>query len=83
MGTILAIIVFVVGVAMFGIGIGGQVMLGRRRARTSNPGDRASARIVLTLAAIVVGAWMVIASGVAILHSHANAQQGNTPRVTN
>ncbi len=79
----LAILVLVIGTLLFGIGIAGQIGLGRRRARASNPGDRASARIVLTLAAIIVGAWMVIASAAALLHAHSRPQRsaalGNAP----
>ncbi len=70
----LAILVLVIGTLLFGVGIAGQIALGQRRARASNPGDRASARIVLTLAAIIVGAWMVIASAAALLHSHSRPQ---------
>ncbi|RRA49798.1 hypothetical protein [Acidipila sp. EB88] len=74
MTTVLAIIVFIVGVALFGIGIVGQIGLGRRKSRGPSPtGDRAGARLVLTLAAIIVGAWMVIASASAILHAHAHS----------
>ena len=68
----LAILVLVIGTTLFGIGIVGQFSLGRRRARASNAGDRAGARLVLTLAAIIVGAWMVIASAAALLHAHAH-----------
>ncbi len=70
----LAILVLVIGTLLFAVGIAGQVALGRRRARSANAGDRASARIVLTLAAIIVGAWMVIASAAALLHAHSHTQ---------
>lgn len=74
MGTTLAVLVFVVGVAVFGVGIAGQIALGRRRAKASNAGDRAGARLVLTLAAIIVGLWMVIASVAGLLHAHSGSQ---------
>ncbi len=69
----MAIVILIVGVVVFGIGIVGQVNLGRRRSQSSNAGDRRSARLVLTLAALIIGAWMAIASSVALLHSHAHS----------
>ena len=78
MSLTLAILVFVIGIVVFGVGIGGQVALGRRRAQAANPGDRAGTRLILTLAAIVIGAWMVIASAAALLHSHARTQHATT-----
>ena len=69
----MAIVTLIVGVLIFLVGIGGQVAVGRRFAKTSSEGDRRSVRIVLLLAAIVVGAWLVIASGVHIRHAHATA----------
>jgi hypothetical protein len=70
-GNNMAIVPLIVGLVIFLIGIGGQVMVGRRFAKTSSAGDRRSVRIVLLLAALIIGAWLVIASGVHLLHSHA------------
>lgn len=74
----MAIVILVVGAVLFIIGITGQVMVGRRFAKTSAPDDRRSVRIVLTLAAIIIGIWLVIASGVSILHGHAHAHPAAT-----
>ncbi len=74
MTSALAIVVLVVGAALFAVGIAGQIALGKRRAKASHPGDRASARIVLTLAAIIIGCWMIIASAAGLLHSHSHSQ---------
>ncbi len=71
----MATLVLIVGVIIFGIGIAGQVVVGRRYAKASHPGDRKGARVVLTIAGIIIGAWMVIASVAFLLHSHARAQQ--------
>ncbi len=70
----MATLVLVIGVVMFGIGSAGQLRIGQRFSKTPAPGDRRSARIVLTLAAIIIGAWLVIASASALLHSHAHTQ---------
>ncbi len=79
----LAIVVLLIGGVLFAIGIAGQFALGKRRAKIAHPGDRAGSRLVLTLAAIVIGAWMVIASAVAILHHNAHGgtinPTGSTP----
>ncbi len=72
MSLALAIVILVVGTGLFAVGIAGQIALGRRRKEATNAGDRAGARLVLTLAAIIVGAWMAIISAVALLHSHAH-----------
>jgi hypothetical protein len=69
----MAIATLIVGVIIFLVGIGGQIMVGRRFAQTSAAGDRRSVRIVVLLAAIVIGLWLVIASGVHLLHAHATA----------
>jgi hypothetical protein len=74
----MAIITLVVGLLIFLIGIGGQVVVGRRFARASSEGDRRSVRIVLLLAAIVIGGWLAIASGVHILHAHATAHAASS-----
>jgi hypothetical protein len=69
----MAIVALIVGVIIFLVGIGGQIVVGRRFAKTSSEGDRRSVKIVVLLAAIVIGAWLVIASGVHLLHAHATA----------
>ncbi len=69
----MAIATLIVGILIFCVGVGGQVLVGRRFAKTSSEGDRQSVRIVLLLAAIVIGAWLAIASGVHLLHAHATA----------
>jgi uncharacterized membrane protein YedE/YeeE len=53
----MAIVALIVGVIIFLVGIGGQIVVGRRFAKTSSEGDRRSVKIVLLLAAIVIGAW--------------------------
>ena len=68
----MAILVLVIGVLVFGIGIVGQFILGKRHRHTLQAGDRKSVRIVLTLAAIIIGAWLVIASASHVLHDHAH-----------
>ena len=74
----MAIVTLIVGAVLFIVGIGGQVAVGRRFAKRSAPGDRRSARIAWTLAALVIGAWMVIASGATLLHAHAHAHPVTT-----
>jgi hypothetical protein len=69
----MAIVTLIVGLVIFLVGIGGQIVVGRRFAQTSAAGDRRSVRIVVLLAAIVIGLWLVIASGVHLLHAHATA----------
>ena len=73
----LAIAVLLIGGVLFAIGVGGQINLGKRRAKAAHPGDRAGRRIVLTLAAIVIGCWMIIASAVAILHHNSHQSPSN------
>ena len=70
----MATLVLIIGVVVFGIGISGQIGLWRRVARKSSAGDRRGARIVITLAAIIIGAWLVIASTAHLLHSHSQSQ---------
>ncbi len=70
----MAIATLLIGAIVFGIGIVGQVAVSRRRSRAASAGDRAGARLVLTLAAIIVGAWMLIASTAFLLHGHAHRQ---------
>jgi len=74
MGTGTAIATLVVGGLIFAIGIIGQVFVGRRFSKTSSPGDKRSTRLVLRLAALIIGAWLVIIAAVAILHSHSHVQ---------
>jgi hypothetical protein len=74
----MATLVLIIGVVLFGIGIAGQLRIGQRFSKTPASGDRRSARLVLTLAAIIIGAWMVIASASALLHSHAHSQSQTT-----
>ncbi len=74
MGTGTAIATLVVGGLIFAIGIIGQVFVGRRFSKTPSSGDKHSARLVLRLAALIIGAWMVIIAAVAILHSHSHVQ---------
>lgn len=69
----MAIGILIIGVVIFAIGISGQVALTRKRVQTANPGDRKSRRIILTLAAIIVGAWIIIAGIVLLLRGHAQA----------
>ncbi len=73
----MAILVLVIGTAVFAIGIVGQFILGKRHRHQIQAGDRRGLRLVLTLAAIIVGAWMVIASATHVLHNHARVQHGN------
>ena len=70
----MAILILILGTAMFFIGIAGQFNLGKRFRKQTHAGDRRGARLVLTLAAIVIGAWLVIISASALLHSHAQPQ---------
>ena len=71
----MATLVLVIGVLIFLVGIGGQFAVGRRFSKQSHAGDRKGLRLVLTLAAIVVGAWMVIISASAVLDHRAISQQ--------
>lgn len=76
--SLTAILTLVVGLALFLTGVIGQIA--SRRARTArkpdfHPQDRQGARIVLVLAAIVIGGWMTIASAVTLLHAHAQSQR--------
>lgn len=70
-----AVLTLIVGLVLFLTGVAGQAITRQRRARVSQPGDRHGARLVLTVAAIVIGAWITIASAVALLHSHAGAHR--------
>ncbi len=74
----MAIFILILGAIVFFIGIAGQLAIGRHFNKQVQPGDRRGARLVLTLAAIIIGAWLVIASASALLHAHAHAhsQQG-------
>ncbi len=74
----MAIVTLIVGALIFLIGVGGQIVVGRRFAKASAEEDRRSVRIVLLLAAIIIGAWLVIASGVHLLHAHATAHTAAT-----
>ncbi len=74
----MAILVLVIGVIVFGIGIVGQFVLGKRHRHAIQGGDRRSIHLVLTLAAIIVGAWLVIASVSHVLHDHARAHNVTT-----
>ena len=69
----MAILILVIGTLMFVFGIAGQVALTRRRVQAANEGDKRSRRIVVTLAALIIGAWLIIAAIVFLLHSHAHA----------
>ena len=71
----MATVVLIVGLVVFGAGIAGQIGLWREKARAQGPGgDRHGARIVVTVITVVIGAWLVIASAVRLLHSHSEAQ---------
>lgn len=70
-----AVLTLIVGLVLFLIGVAGQAITRQRRARVSHEGDRHGARLVLTVAAIVIGAWMTIGSAVTLLHMHARAHQ--------
>ena len=74
----MATFILIIGVVIFGVGIAGQLAVGRKYAKNHNPGDRKGAQVVLTIAGIIIGAWMIIAAGAALLHSHARAQQQTT-----
>lgn len=74
----MAIFILIVGVIVFGIGIAGQLFVGREYRKNAHPGDRKGAQVVLTIAGIIIGAWMVIASAATLLHGHARAQQHTT-----
>ncbi len=85
MGTGTAIATLVVGGLIFAVGIIGQVFIGRRFFKTPSSGDKHTARLVLRLAALIIGAWMVIIAAVAILHSHSHVQHALNsakPRLT-
>ena len=71
----MATLVLIIGLVMFVIGIAGQFNLGQRFSKNHQPGDRRGARLVLTLAALIIGAWLVIASASSLLHAHAHAPQ--------
>ena len=71
----MATLVLVIGLVMFVIGIAGQFNLGRRFSKNHQPGDRRGVRLVLTLAALIVGAWLVIASASSLLKAHSRAPQ--------
>ncbi len=72
-----AITVLLIGGILFAVGIGGQFVLGKRRAKVAHPGDRAGRRIVFTLAAIVIGLWMLIASAATLLHHNSHPSPSN------
>ena len=74
----MATFILIVGIIVFGIGIAGQLVVGRKYSKNTHPGDRKGARVVLTIAGIIIGAWMVIASAATLLHGHARAQQHTT-----
>lgn len=74
----MAIAVLLIGAVMFFIGIVGQVGLGQRFRKQHATGDRRGARLVLTLAALIVGAWLVIISASALLKKHSQHQAAAT-----
>ena len=63
----MATLVLIVGAAMFFIGIAGQIGIGKRFSKQSSAGDRRGRRLVLTLAALIIGAWLVIISASSLL----------------
>jgi uncharacterized membrane protein YraQ (UPF0718 family) len=70
-----AIATLVVGLVLFLIGVIGQITSRRARAvatqtPSAHPQDRQGANIVLILAAIVIGAFLSIASIVTLLQAH-------------
>ena len=75
----MAIAVLIIGILIFFVGIAGQFVIGGHFTNKANPGDRKGARLVLTLAAIIIGAWMVIASAATLLHAHAHSQAQQGP----
>ncbi len=74
----MATFILIIGAIIFFVGIAGQLAIGRHFNKQVHPGDRKGARLVLTLAAIIIGAWLVIASASTLLHSHAHAQQNSS-----
>lgn len=68
----MAIAILVIGVIIFGIGIAGQVRLTGRRVQAANTGDRKGRNLVLTLAGLIIGAWLVIFGIVNLLRAHAH-----------
>ena len=74
MGKGTAIATLVVGGLIFLVGIIGQAFVGRRFFKTPSAGDKHTTRLVLRLAALIIGAWLVIIATVAILHSHSHVQ---------
>ena len=71
----MATLTLIIGVSIFLVGIFGQALIGRRFRKQTSVGDRRGARLILTLAAVIIGAWLVIASAAALLHSRSHTQQ--------
>ncbi len=65
----MAILTLIIGIVLFGIGIAGQTLT-RSKKPAAHPGDRHGFRVVVTMASIVVGAWLLIISAVHLLHGH-------------
>jgi hypothetical protein len=65
----MAIVTLIIGILLFGIGIGGHALT-RSRKPDAHPGDRRSFRLVVTIGSIVIGAWLLIISAVHLLHLH-------------
>ncbi len=74
----MAVFILVIGFLIFAVGVGGQLVIGGHFTNKAHPGDRKAARMLLTLAAIIIGAWMFIASAAALLHGHSRSHQQTT-----
>ena len=70
----MAAAVLIIGAVMFFIGIAGQIGIGKRFSKQSSTGDRRGARLVLTLAVLIIGAWLVIVSASSLLDTHSQSQ---------
>ncbi len=65
----MAILTLIIGIVLFGIGIGGHTLT-RSKKPVAHPGDRRSFNLVVTVGSIVIGAWLLIISAVHLLHLH-------------
>jgi uncharacterized membrane protein len=65
----MAIVTLILGIVLFGIGITGQTLT-RQKKPVAHAGDRKSLNLVVTVASIVIGAWLLILSAVHFLHLH-------------
>ncbi len=65
----MAILTLIIGIVLFGIGVAGQSMT-RAKKPVAHAGDRRGLNVVVTMASIVIGAWLLIISAVHLLHMH-------------